>query len=53
MIYRGPGSTPTPSLSRQQVASLSQSFCVSPVQLTNKRGDGGGRAAESYDRKKA
>jgi hypothetical protein len=50
MIYREPGilavvgfgSTPAPShFSRQQVASLSQSSCVSPVQLTEGREDGG------------
>ncbi len=40
-------------LSHQQVASLSQSSCVSPVQLTDGRGGGGGRGADSYDLKKA
>jgi hypothetical protein len=36
----------------QQVASLSQSSCVSLVELTEGMG-GGGRGAESYDCKKA
>ncbi len=47
MIYRGPGflvavwlgSSPTASR-RQQVVSLSQSPCVSPVELTDGRGGG-------------
>jgi hypothetical protein len=59
MIFRGPGflavvlfsSYP---LSGQQVVSLSQSTCVSPVQLTNGiRGEEGGKRAESYDDEKA
>ncbi len=50
MINRGPGflavvwfdSSPTPSpLSRQQVVSLSQSSCVSPIELTDGRGGRG------------
>jgi hypothetical protein len=66
MIYRGPGflaelrtyysaqrPPPPPTLSHQQVASLSQSSCVSPVQLTDGREGGGGYGAESYYRKKA
>ncbi len=64
IIYRGLdflavvwfGCSPTP-LSRQQVFSLSQSSCVSPVKLTDGRGGGGwgrdGRGAKSYDREKA
>ncbi len=51
MTFRGPGflgvvrfgSSP-PSLSRQQIVSLSQSSCVSPVHLND--GRGGGRGAE-------
>ncbi len=39
-------------LSRQQPASLFQSSSVSPVDLTDWRG-GGGRKAESEDRKKS
>jgi hypothetical protein len=55
-IYKGPsslvvvwsGSSPTPSpLSRQQVVSLSQSSCESPVQLTDGRRGGGRRWARS------
>ncbi len=38
-----------PPASRQQNVSLSQSFCISSVYLTD--GGGGGRGAESYDRK--
>ncbi len=58
MIYRGPGfidfvyfgSLPTPCpLSRKQVISLSQSFCVPPIELTNGRGGG----AKSCDGEKA
>jgi hypothetical protein len=48
-------SLPSPSpLSRQQIVSLSQSSCVSPVEFTD-RGGGelSGRGAKSYDRKKA
>jgi hypothetical protein len=46
MIYRGPGflaydsaprRKPQPPLSRQQVFSLSQSSCVSPVEFTDMR----------------
>ncbi len=58
MFYRGPsfltvvlfGSLPHPfpPLSRQQVVSLSQSSFVSPVELTDGRGDG--RGARSYER---
>jgi hypothetical protein len=56
MVYRGPGFLsrrmiwllPHPSpLSRQQVVSLSQSSCVSPIQLTD--GREGGEGAKSYD----
>jgi hypothetical protein len=62
MIYRGPGilavvlsnSLPTPfPFSHEQVVYLSQSFCVSPVELTDGRGGGGGRRAKSFDREKA
>jgi hypothetical protein len=42
---------PLPPLSHQQVVSLSQSFSVSPVELTNVRGGGGG--AKPYEREKA
>ncbi len=36
------GSSPTPSpLSRKQAVSLSQSSCVSPVELTDWKGGGG------------
>ncbi len=40
------GSSPNPShpLSRQQVNSLSQSFCVSPVELIDRGEGGGGRS---------
>ncbi len=47
---------PSPSaVSRQQVISLSQSSCVSPVQLIDGRGgvEGGERGAKSYDYEKA
>jgi hypothetical protein len=53
MIYRGLGfltvlwfgSTPAPPpLSQQQIPSLSQSSCVSPVHLTDGRGGGGEEA---------
>jgi hypothetical protein len=40
-------------LSRQQIASLSQSSCVSPVDLTERRGRESGRGAKLYDREKA
>jgi hypothetical protein len=47
---------PLLSLSRQQVVSLSQSSCVSPVELSDgrggRRGRGGGRG-KSYDREEA
>ncbi len=46
-LYNFGSSLTTSSLSRQQVVSLSQSSCVSPVELT----EGGG--AKSYDREKA
>ncbi len=42
---------PRHPLSHQQLFSISQSSCVSPVQLTE--GRAGGWGAESYDRKKA
>jgi hypothetical protein len=45
---------PLPHLHRQQLVSLSQSSCVSPVQLTDGRGGGrGGRGAKSYYHHKA
>ncbi len=47
---------PLHPLPRQQVVSLSQSYCVSPVELTAGRGGGeGGRGVKikSHDRKKA
>ncbi len=52
------GSVPRPPpypLSLQQVASLSQSSCESPVEVTGgeRRRGGGGRGAESYVSKKA
>jgi hypothetical protein len=48
MIYRGTGilevvrfaSSPTPSPPRQQIVSLSQSFCMSSVELTEVGGSG-------------
>ncbi len=61
MIYRGPGFLavvwfiPPPPF-RQQIACLSQSSCVSPVELTTGRGGGGGggaRGAKSYHCEKA
>jgi hypothetical protein len=42
--------TPLPN-SRQQVVSLSQSFCVSPVQLTDGKGRGWGRRKSYYSEK--
>jgi hypothetical protein len=39
-------------LSRPQVVSLSQSSCVSPVDLLTGGGEWGGRGAESYDRER-
>jgi hypothetical protein len=46
--------TPLPPLFRQQVVSLSQSSCVSSVELTDGRGGlGGGGGAKSYDGEKA
>ncbi len=58
MIYRGPGFLEDEMiwllphhLSRQLVVSLSQSPCVSLVELTNGTGNGGG--AQSYDGEKA
>ncbi len=66
MIYSGQGflavvrfgSSPIPSpLSRKQAVFLSQSTCVSPVELTDGRGGGGaggsGRGDKSNDREKA
>ncbi len=46
---------PPSPLSHQQLVSLSQSSCVSPVELTDGRGgrEEGGHGDESYDRKKA
>ncbi len=63
MIYRGPGfhailwfgssSTPSP-LSSKQIVSLSQSSCVSPVELTGRWGKGRyGGGAKSCDSEKA
>jgi hypothetical protein len=55
MIYRGPGflavvrfgSSPNPlPLLDQQVVSLSQSFCVLPVELTDRGGGGRGAGEE-------
>ncbi len=46
-------SPPPNPLFRQQVVSLSQSSCVSPVQLTDGRGGKRGGEAKSYDVKKA
>jgi hypothetical protein len=40
---------PPPPYSRQQVFSLSQSFCVSPLEL---EGDGGGQVAKSTTARK-
>jgi hypothetical protein len=42
-----------PHLSCQQDAALSQSSCVSPVELTDGRGGRGERGAKSYDSEKA
>ncbi len=52
MIRLHAHSIPT-SLSLQQVASFSQSSCLSLVELPDGRGGGGGRGAESNDRKEA
>ncbi len=46
----GPRPLPSRPLSRHQVASLSQSSCVSPVELTDGRV---GRGAKSYERERA
>jgi hypothetical protein len=47
-------STPPPRLSRQQVFSLSQSSCLSPVELIlTGEGGRGGVGAKSYDDEKA
>ncbi len=44
------GLSPTPPpLSRQQVVSLSQSSCVSPVEHTSGRGGEGRAGAKSYE----
>ncbi len=56
MLYSGPGflgSSHAPS--RQQVNYLSQSSCVSLVELTDRGGGGekGGEEAKSYDHQKA
>ncbi len=67
MIYRGPGfiavvwfgSSPNPSPSRPRppsvscLVSLSQSSCISPVELTDGRGGRGGGGAKSNDDEKA
>jgi len=56
-IYRGPGFlavvwfNPLP-LSRQQVVSLSQSSCVSPVELTKGRGRAWGRGRSQFIRRR-
>ncbi len=51
---RPPFSPLSRELNKLEVASLSQSSCVSSVELTDGRGDGGGGGgAESYDHKKA
>ncbi len=47
--YNSAPITPSSPLSRHKVVSLS--FCLSPVELTDRRG--GGRGAKSYDRRKA
>jgi hypothetical protein len=61
MIYRGPGTrlsrrrmtlAPPPPISRRQVVSLSQSSCVSPVELTD-GGGGVGGVPNAYDNEKA
>jgi hypothetical protein len=53
MPYNSAPRPPFP-LSANCLSSRSQSFCVLPDQLTDWReGGGGGRGAESYDRKKA
>jgi hypothetical protein len=38
--------TPSPPVSRQQIVSLSQASCLSPVELPDRRKGGG---AKSYD----
>ncbi len=40
---------PLPPYSRQQIASLSQSSCVAPIELTDMRWGGGGGEAKSYE----
>ncbi len=47
----GPRPPPSRPLSRQQITSLSQSSCLSPVELIL-TGEGG-RGAKSYDRERA
>ncbi len=51
VVRFGPSPTPLTPIFRQQIVSLSQSFCVSPVEHTN--GGKGGWGAKSYDREKA
>ncbi len=41
------------SVSRLQLVSLSQSYCVLPAELTEGREVGSGRGAKTYDREKA
>jgi hypothetical protein len=60
MIYREPAFSrsydvaPPPTLSCQQVVSVSQSSCVSPVELTDGiGGEEGGGGAKTYDGEKA
>ncbi len=45
--------SPTPFFSRQQVVSLSQSSCVSPVAVTDGKGGGGGAKPHKNDGEKA
>ncbi len=49
--YNFPPPPPPTSLSCQQIVSLSQSSCMTPVELTDGRGGraGGGEGAKSYD----
>ncbi len=49
--YSAPHPPPSPPPTQQQIVSLSQSSYMSPVELTDGRGDG--RGARSYDGEKA